>query len=184
VGLSDRILRFLKGLQPGKVPPRPRGVRRWQFAPRPADASWRRGAPKSGNLGRREAVIAVEFARQPDQPVHRLKIAVHHHRARDDHRFVDPGDLQLDEAGGRIDLAARQHFLDDAPNAPHTEPLLARDMRHREPRRQSLQNAQPPLGRRAARHGAGCGLRRRRRGSLAAVGFFGSVGHDRLRVGR
>ena len=54
---------------------------------------------RRGRLGRegkprpREAVIAVELAHQPDHSVHRLKIALHHHRTRDDHRLTEPGDL-------------------------------------------------------------------------------------------
>jgi hypothetical protein len=130
-------------------------------------------------------VIAVEFARQPDQPVHCLKIALHHHGARDDHRFAEPGDLQPDEAGGRINLAARQHFRDDASNALHAEPLDARDMRHRQPRRQPLQNPQPPLRRRAPRGASSGGGERaasRRRDFLEGVAMVvsGRRGDDGL----
>ncbi|MFZ2109448.1 MAG: hypothetical protein WAV18_29420, partial [Roseiarcus sp.] len=46
-----------------------------------------------------EVMTAVEFAGHSDEPVRRLKLA--HHPARDDHRFADPRDLPLDEAGGR-----------------------------------------------------------------------------------
>jgi len=95
-------------------------------------------------------MIAVEFARQLDQSIDRVKIALHHHRARRDHRFAEPGDLQLDEAGRRIDLAALQHLRDDTSKALHAEPLLARDMHHGEPGRQ-LPNPKPPIRRRAPR---------------------------------
>jgi len=40
-------------------------------------------------------VIAVEFAVELHQPIHRLQIALHHHRMRDDHGLADTGDLQL-----------------------------------------------------------------------------------------
>src|SRR6202453_1793221 len=63
-------------------------------------------------------MIAVEFARQFDKSIHRLQIALHHHRARHDHRFADPGDLDLDEAGRRIDLAAL------SPRAPTSARLF------------------------------------------------------------
>ena len=43
----------------------------------------------------REAVMAVEFARKLEHPVHRQKIALHHHDARDDHRLAETSDLKL-----------------------------------------------------------------------------------------
>ena len=80
-----------------------------EFAPRRGDPSGRRGVRESG-----EFVTARSCDSGGTRP----------HRARDDHRFAEPGDLQLDEAGGRIGLAARQHFRDDASNAPHAAPPL------------------------------------------------------------
>jgi len=57
-------------------------------------------------------VIAVEFAHQLDPSIRRLEIAIHHHRSRDDHRFAQLRDRQLNEAAGRVDLAARGHLCD------------------------------------------------------------------------
>jgi len=48
---------------------------------------------QGGEPRAREAVIAVELARKFDHSIHRLKIALHHHGACDDHRLAEPGDL-------------------------------------------------------------------------------------------
>jgi hypothetical protein len=106
---------------------------------------------------RRKAVIAVELADQLDHPVHSPEIALHHQGARNDHPFAEPGDLQLDEAGRRIDLPLVQHFRDNLSNATNREVLDARNVRHRKPGRQPLQNSEPTIRRPAPRRDAGQG---------------------------
>jgi hypothetical protein len=71
-----------------------RRTRHQQRAQRRDDAE-RRQLGRGGKLGASEAVIGVEFAVELAQPIHRLQIALHHHRMRSDHRRADAGDLQL-----------------------------------------------------------------------------------------
>ena len=60
-----------------------RQTRRQQRARR-RDEAGRRRLGRGGKLGASEAVIAVEFAVELDQPIHRLEIALHHHSMRND----------------------------------------------------------------------------------------------------
>jgi hypothetical protein len=55
----------------------------------------RRRLGRGGKLGASEAVIAVEFAVELEQPIHRLQIALPHHRMRNDPRLADAGDLPI-----------------------------------------------------------------------------------------
>jgi len=117
--------------------------------PRPGEARRRRPVRRHENLGRREAVIAVEFAHQRDPSIHRLEIAL---------------------------IARAMMIRDDLPHPCRRQRLGARDMRHREPIRQPRQNPKPPirgLARRDASGGFG-GRRRRFLGTLA----LGTLVHD------
>jgi hypothetical protein len=77
-------------------------------------------------------MIAAEFA---VGALHRsfVRIALHQHLARDDHRLAEPGDPQLDKAGGQIDLAALQRLFDDLSYPVRREPLRARYVALRAP---------------------------------------------------
>ena len=70
---------------------------RLQQRSRRRDEAERRRLGRGGKLGASEAVIAVEFAVELEQPIHRLQIALHHHRMRNDPRLADAGDLQLQD---------------------------------------------------------------------------------------
>jgi hypothetical protein len=58
---------------------------RLQQRARRLDEAGRRRLGPGGKLGASEAVMAFEF----EQPIHRLQIALHHHRMRNDHRLAD-----------------------------------------------------------------------------------------------
>jgi Retinal pigment epithelial membrane protein len=74
-------------------------------------------------------VIAVEFAVELEQPIHRLQIALHHHRMRNDPRLADAGDLQLQDTWRWINFELFQHLGDDLSYALDRERL---DARHEE----------------------------------------------------
>ncbi|MGD0763648.1 MAG: hypothetical protein ABR929_10785 [Roseiarcus sp.] len=106
-------------------------------------------------------MIAVELGGELDQPVHRLEVALHHHRVGGDHRVAEPRDLQLYEAGGRIDLAACEHLRDDLAHAADRDLFHVGDVHHRGAHRQPLENALFALRRRPPRRAAPRLLRRR-----------------------
>jgi hypothetical protein len=122
-------------------------------APFPGDFVLPSASPRRrrGNSGQRKPAIAVEFPRELYHPVDRLEIALHHHRARDDHRFAQLRDLQLNEAGGRVDprLASISLMI-----CRTRELLNPRDMRDRESDRQPLLDPKPLIRGLAARRGA------------------------------
>ena len=136
-------------------------------------------AGAAGDLGAAEAVIAVEFARRagssgpsPEDRPPSSSCARHH-------RLAEPGDLQLDEAGGRIELALIQHPGDDLPHAADREVLDARDMRDREPAvsRSRMRNCRSAVARRGAvRRGGGGGGGSGARDRLRGLGMGGSGG--------
>ena len=51
----------------------------------------RRRLGRGGKMGASEDMIAVEF----EQPIHRLQIALQHHRMRNDPHLADAGDLSI-----------------------------------------------------------------------------------------
>ncbi|MGD0188707.1 MAG: hypothetical protein ABSC25_26175 [Roseiarcus sp.] len=81
----------------------------------------------------------------------RLKIALRHLRMRDDHRVAEPGDLQLNEAGARIDLALGEHVGDGPAHAADGDLFNMFYMCNRDTRRPPLQVARLALRRRAPR---------------------------------
>ncbi len=98
---SNLVLRDFKGFRTGEFPSR--------FARGLGNRPRRGAAPAAPALRPRDdlrrpiAMIAVEFAHQFDQAIHRVQIARPHHRAREDHRFGEPGELQLNQPVGRIE---------------------------------------------------------------------------------
>jgi hypothetical protein len=71
-----------------------------------------RAPGQQNRLGAPEAVIALEFAHQPDDAIERLQIARHHRRMGDDHRIAQPPDLGLQKSRRGIDLAREQNLPD------------------------------------------------------------------------
>jgi hypothetical protein len=149
---SFRVSRNFQGLRGGKFPFgfAEGGIRRGRAVPRPGEARRRHPVRRHENLGRREAVIAVEFAHQRDPSIHRLEIAL---------------------------IARAMMIRDDLPHPRRRQRLGARDMRHRERIRQPLQNQKPPIRGLAARRDASGGFDGRRRRFLGTLAL-GPLGHD------
>ena len=170
---SNSILRLFRDLQGRKSLPSASTA----ASSRADDAGC--ASPETGRRG-----DGVEFARRSDDPVHRRKVSLPHHRARAGPRFADPSQvLGVDEeVSGRVD---RQHLGDDPTSELGAELFGARNAIWT-----TLSLVAEPLQNAAIREFARRGCEARVPGAgggrLRGGGIFATLDHCRfpMRIGR
>ena len=113
---------------------------------------------------RKEAVIAIHLAHEPDHPVDRLEIALQHFAAGDEHRLVQAIDLQRQIVRrGRRGVPGEDGFDEDL-HPPERHPLRGGELGRQKPRlsKSTIRLLRAPLFRRAFRRAS---IDRSRRGA-------------------